>query len=57
LTKEALDKELEGYMFRDEGSAKSLLDQELEEYMSSKDDTGEIEVGGDEKPEGTTTEE
>jgi len=57
LTKEALDKELEGYMFKDEESAKSFLDQELEDYMASKDDTGDIEVGGEDvKPEGTTTE-
>ena len=44
-------------MFKDEESAKSLLDQELEDYMSSKDDTGDIEVGGEDvKAEGATTE-
>mgnify|MGYP001051943459 FL=1 len=57
MTKDALDKELESYMFKDEESAKSLLDQELEDYMSSKDDTGDIEVGGEDvKAEGATTE-
>lgn len=60
MTKEDLDKELESYMFKDEETAKSLLDQELEDYMSSKDEAGtneEVEVGGDEKQEGTATEE